>query len=262
MAGTGYFDKTSGYYRALSLENWDDYDASSAGGPDWDNWTSWNGSASLPLSFTTGIDDYGSKELLTYRVDINATNPVQITITYGDTIDSSGGAIDSPATLTVNPGDTNLAAINARYFQYTVTITEDSAGLDLTSEFYIESIDTELSSETVTQNLTDIDSSTLTGSIGIRELSAFTDISSVKSIVIQPHLGSGNTYVASGYVAADYFTPDGVSIPHAVIEKGTPNTVYIYDLANDNNPIDCTFDAVAQGFPALAADALGNITQV
>jgi len=261
MSGTGYYDTDSGFYRAQSVETWDNYDGSSAGGPTWDEWISWNGNAQLPLSFTTGITDYGTKDILQVTTSIQATHPVQTTITYGDSVDSSGGAIDSPSTYTVSPDDTDIPAFNARYFQFTVSITEDSAGADTTEEYYIAGINTQLGGETVSTTIANIDSSTLAGSIGVRELSSFTGIGNIKSIVITPHVGAGNTYVATGYVVSDYFTPEGTSVPHIAVEKGTPNLIYIYDLADSNAYIDCTFDAVATGYAALTADEDGNITR-
>jgi hypothetical protein len=264
MSGTGYYDEDSGFYRALSVETWDNYDGSSAGGPTWEDWATWNGNAQLPLTFTTGVTDYGSKELLQVTTSIQASHPVQTTITYGDTVDSSGGSIDSPSTYTVNPGDTSVPAFEARYFQFTVSITVDSAGGDTTADYFIAGITTNLGGDTVSTQLSNVDSSTLSGTVGERDLAAFTTISSLKSIVITPHqaTGGGTFYVNTGYVASGYFTPEGgLSLPHVVVEKGTPNKLYIYDIADNNTAIDCTFDAVATGYAALSVDDDGNITQ-
>lgn len=265
MSGTGYYDANSGFYRAQSIETWDNYDGSSAGGPSWEDWQTWNGNAQLPLSFTTGITDYGSKDIVQVTSTIEATHPVKTTIIYGDTVDSSGGAIDSPSTYVVNPDDTGIPAFNARYFQFTVSITEDSAGADTTEEYYIAGINTRLGGETTSATLANIDSSTLAGTVGVRELEAFTGIGNIKSIVITPHsipAGGGSFYVDTGYVASGYFTPEGgLSLPHVVVEKGTPNKLYIYDIADNNTAIDCTFDAVATGYAAITADENGNITR-
>ncbi len=265
MSGTGYYDLDSGLYKAKGIETWDNYDGSSAGGPTWEDWISWDGNAQLPLSFTTGITDFGSKDILQVTTNIVATDPVQTTIIYGDTIDSSGGEIDSPSTYVVNPGDTGIPAFNARYFQFTVSITEDSGGANTFGDYHIASINTELSSQTISATLANIDSSTLAGTVGVRELEAFTGISNIKSIVITPHsitAGGGSFYVNTGYVASGYFTPEGgLSLPHVVIEKGTPNKLYIYDIADNNTAIDCTFDAVATGYAAITADEDGNITR-
>jgi len=267
MAGNGYFDKNENKYLPKSIETWADYDASSTGN-DWDAFTAWSGTPVLPLTFTTGIIDYGSVETLNYLVGVDANFPAYITVRYGDTVDSALGLIDNVSTVSVSPSQT-LEAVKARYFQFVISVDRDSASEDLP---YIAGITNTLTNELIERTLTSISSTGLSGIIGIRQLSAFEGISYVTSIVTQPHHqdaqyvqsedSAGALYVESDDSATDYYVESPQQIPIILVNKGTsPITLNIYDANNSNAPVDCVFDAVAQGLPELSSDANGNITQ-
>ena len=125
MAGNGYFSE--GIYQPLSTETW----AGLTNG--WDTYSdSWNLTPTLPLTFTTEITDYGRIEKLLPLTLVGKSGAMTTTIEYGNTIDSSGGAIDSSTSLVVNAGDT-VTPVKARYFQFTFSLNYgDSAGADLT----------------------------------------------------------------------------------------------------------------------------------
>jgi len=262
MAGNGYYDKTARTYLPKSVETWDDYQGTSAG-DDWDSWTSWQGTPLLPLTFTTTITDYGSTELLNYYFNINASAPADIEVRYGDTVDSSGGSIDSYSTLTITPGSTGLTAKKARYWQFKVTLDyADSAGDGVIPAIY--SLDSQLNAERVTKTLSDIDSSTLSGSTGVRQISAIAGIGSIASIVTQAHLVT-TTYVADSYVADDYVEETVSTVTPAIyVDKSTdPVTLNIYDIDSygKRKSIDCTFDAIVTGSVTMVSDNLGNIVR-
>ena len=260
MSGNGYYDVGQAQYLPKSVETWDDYDASSAG-VDWDGWTEWQGTPDLPLTFTTTPIDFGSSQLLNYLVDLDTNFPANITVNYGDTVDSSGGSIDSPSTINVTPS-ASLNAVKGRYFQFTISVDRDSAGLETP---YIARIDTALSAETVQRTVTDINSNTLSGSTGVRQLESIAGIGTVSSLITQVHLPSSDPYVASSYVASDYFVLGATTeTPIIYIDKSTtPPTLYIYDMDayGKRKAVDCTFDAVVLGLPALVSTALGSIEE-
>lgn len=252
MAGTGYFDNSTGVYRALSTETWDDYSS-------WTGFTEWEGTPALPLTFTTGVTDYGNSTLLNYLVELDISDPATVTVYYGDEIDSAGEIV-SPSTVVSAPNTAVLNAVKGRYWQFEISITADSAGELLGPT--ISSITTSLSEETITRTLTDIDSSTLGGTLGAREIIGLPGISTVTSLVTQAQLTTGR-YVADGYVADGYVETEFV-FPVIRVQKGTPTTLYIVDGNNadlESQFIDCIFDAIVIGLPGLSSDALGNITQ-
>jgi len=264
MAGNGYFDASDGTYKAKSVETWDDFQGTSAG-DDWDSLTSWNLTQNLPLTFTTGILDYGKSDILNYVVSVDASVPANITVAYGDTVDSAGGSIDSPSTVSTTPSQTGLLGKNGRYWQFTVSLPEpDSAGV--ASEVVLRSVGGELRGERIQQTITDVNSNTLSGSTGVRQVELGSEFGAVTSIITQPHLPSGDAYVADSYVASDYFEAGiTTATPYIFVDKSTdPITLYIYDIDayGKRRAVDCTFDAVATGNRALETDTTGSIREV
>ena len=254
MAGNGYFAEN--IYQPKSTETWDNLTSG------WDTYASWTYTPNLPLTFTTAVVDFGRKEILNPLLEISASHPVTTTINYGDTVDSSGGSIDSPSTVTVNPSST-VSSINARYFEFVVSVDyEDSAGFGALP--VINSIRTDLSSRLTQITKDTIDSSTLGGSQGARQLEV-ADLAGIKTAVVTPH-ATTNTYIASGYVASDdsagetYVETGTLSLPHITIDKSTdPITLVIRDLNTyGKTTIDCTFDALLEGLPVIESDANGN----
>ena len=277
--GNGYYNASLGRYQAKTAVTWDTYLGDSAGN-DWAAWQLWDSNGvsigvpvvpELPLTFTTDVIDYGSKQLLNPLVNISASHPATVTIYYGDTVDSAGGAIDSPSSVTIAPSTSAISAINARYFQFQFSVdnAEDSAGFsidDITFVMpYISNIEINLSQETVTRTLKDIATSTLSGSVGIRQLDSntITGIGTINSIVCQPHLPV-YLYVADDYVASGYITTQTTTTPVIYIDKSTtPPTLYIYDIDTfgHRTPTDAVFDAIATGLKAIESDGAGNIVE-
>jgi len=257
MAGNGYF--ANGQYQPKSIETWDDY----TGATDWDSVTTWAGTPSLPLTFTTGVVDFGRKDKVIPLTDVRKTGLMTTTIYYGDSVDSTGieGAIDSPSSLVVNVGDT-VGAINARYFQFSFSLNyDDSAGAGPVPTLY--GITTDLNAEKITASFDSIDSSTLSGSTGARQLTVDQPISPTV-VTVTPHDTSSDPYIATGYVTDGYVETGTVSRPVIYLDKSTsPITLKIYELDTygKSKLIDCTFDAIVSGLPTATADIEGNITR-
>lgn len=270
MAGNGYFNQSTLRYEPKSVETWDDFDASSTGN-DWDSITSWNGTPDLPLTFTTEIEDFGRIENVNYTITVGTNHPVYTTVYYGDTIDSTGGSIDSVSSINVSPSQT-LSAVKARYFQFAVSIDRDSAAQETP---YIETIDIGFGAELVSRQLTDIDTRDLVevqpgfDDAAFYELPQFDGISKVTSIVTQPQLDFDD-YVIEDYVAPDDSTfnlyVEGINfVPVIGVDKSTtPMRIRVLGVTQTNQTSSqrhCVFDAVVQGLPELTSDADGNITQ-
>ena len=273
-SGNGYFDLEAGLYKAKSIETWADFTADSTGN-DWTGLSTWAGTPSLPLQYTTDVVDYGSKELLNYFVTVNSNYPVNITVYYGDTVDSAGGSIDTPSTVSVTPNQ-NLNAIKARYFQFQISIDyEDSVGSDIDAP-YLASIDYKVSRETVQRFLTDLDTSTLPlggtayGEDRYRELSGISGISGFTTIITQVQRIAGK-YV-EGTTDTDYYVGPEDSTYDLYVEERTfaqanvyvdkeptPPRLYIYTGTGEKT--DCIIDAFVTGLPGIESDANGNIVQ-
>jgi len=258
MAGNGYF--AEGVYQAKSTETWADL----TGG--WDTYTSWNLTPASPLTFTTNVVDFGRIDDINYLAYVDANFPANITVYYGNTI--SAGAIVSPSQINVTPNQT-LSGVKARYFQFTVSVSNDSSG---DTAPVILGIKTDLRTGKRVETISNVSSATLTGSTGVRELSVNTTLSKITGAVCQP-LISSNTYVASGYVASEdsageVYVASSTTLtgkPQIYLDKSTdPITMYIYDFDTygKTKPVDCSFDAVITGLPGISSDANGSIKEI
>jgi hypothetical protein len=279
MPGNGIY--TGGIYRPTSIETWDGDSA----GYQWDDLTNWNQTPLLPLTFTTAIVDGGRIDKWLPLTNITATGRVTTTIQYGNTVDSTGGAIDSPSSVTYNPGD-SVTPIKARYFKFTFSLDyNDSAGAEETPT--LSSVTTNLNAEKVMATFDSIDSSTLSGSAGLRTLVVDQPISPTV-VTIQPHLPSSvldsagasdlaSSFVTDGYVAEGYVDTDFVidassgggsggstSRPVVYIDKSGANIVlniFEFDTFGKTKLVDCTFDAIIQGLPNANVIANGSIAR-
>jgi len=256
VASNGIY--TNGQLIPNCTETW----ASLSGG--WSTYTSWEFTPLLPLTYTTPVIDFGRIDTVNPLTSFSASHPMNTTINYGNTVDSSGGSIDSPSTVNVTPSSA-VTSITGRYFQFTFSVDyDDSAGDSVTP--FIQEIKTNISKDTKQIFKDSIDSSTLSGSTGQRELSVPGDLGSVISAVITPHTAtSTTTYVADTYVASGYVETivGDITLPHIVLDKSTdPITLNIRDLNTyGKTNIDCTFDAVLVGLPGMTADVDGQIVE-
>ena len=251
MAGNGYF--AEGRYQPKSTETWADL----TGG--WDTYnSSWQFTPNLPLTFTTNVIDIGRNAYVNFYLNLDIEGVSATTVYYGDTVDSAGGDIDSPSSVSVTPGS-SVSGVKARYFQFALSVNyADSAG-QATPEIF--NIVPTFSSEVVNETASDVNSNTLGGSVGARELTLNSNLSKITSCVIQPHYSS-TTYVTADYVATDYVEEGTVALPKVLIDKTTdPITLNIFELDTfgKTKRIDCVFDAIVQGLPAMVGATNGGI---
>ena len=268
MPGNGFY--AEGVYQPFSQETWDDLaTADSAGytGPTtWASWDEWDLTPRFPLTFTTPILDAGRIDTFLPLCNYGGTGQVTITLKTGNTVDSSGGAIDSPTTTTINEGD-DVSAIKARFFEFTFSTTfEDSAGEG--GRPVITSVDTTLFGEKQSATFESISSSTLAGSTGQRTLVVDKPIT-VTTVTSMIHNPDSSPYFVEGdsagglYVADDYVTAGVSPRPVMYVDKsGTNPVLHIFDTnsADGATRVDVTFDAVVQGVPK-ATMINGTITR-
>lgn len=243
--GTGYYSASERYYTTKGVETWADYVT-------WNDFVEWAGTPSNTLQWTGDIIDIGRSETVFPIVNCVTSIPFSHTIYYGDSVDSTGGAIDSPASVTYTPETASVVAIKARYFQIQIDIDRaDTIGVDSVAqglEPSITSVSFELSAETNTLTLDSIDTSTLTGSVGSRTLS-LSGISSVKTCLVQPLINS---------VEDSAGQPNS---PVVYVDKSvTPPLLNIFDIDayGKRTRIDCVCDIQLQTFPSYKINELGN----
>lgn len=250
----GFFKQ--GQLQPYSIETWDARDSA---GYTWDDWTDWNGTPSLPLTYSTAIVDAGRIDLWMPLTNIDTTGQIATTIYYGDTVDSTGGAIDSESSVSYTSGD-DVEAIKARYFRFEFSVGyEDSAGVN--DRPVINNIITDLASNKELATFDSIDSSTLGGSVGVRELVVDKPISPT-SLTVTPHVPPAPIYIADDYVADTYVETGTAIRPIIYIDKSSSPIVlniYNFDTYGKNSAVDCTFDAMVQGIPKATVDTQGNI---
>ena len=241
MAGTGYFDKTSQTYKSLPTETWASY-------TNWSTFTSWAGTPSASVSFTTPIRDAGKIANWNPIVNVSASIPPDITIFAGSTLESTG-QLDIASTTVITPGTDPVNAVFGRYFQFKITLNKDSA---TQNDPEIAAIDIDLTENTITINQSDIDTSTLGGSVGQRNLTFNQNIGKLTSVIVQPH------YTGLDDSAGDKQTPvvyiDKTSDPIVL-------NIFDADSYGKNRRIDCTVDIQVQYLPLCTSD-VGGRTEV
>jgi len=248
MPGTGYFDSSTATYKSLPVETWDSNGDS--GGYTWDDFATWAGTATDTVTFTTQIYDAGKIDYFNPTVQVESSIPADITIYHGNTKDSSGGAIDSPTTVNITPNTNPIAGIQARYFQFDITITRDSA---TQADPEIFGIDVNLSNQLKQIQQSDIDTSTLAGSVGQRQLTFNVATGKIVNLLVQPHI-----------TQLDDSAGEPTSPVIYIDKSSTPAILNIFDMDTygKRTRVDCVVDVMATTLPLLQSDATGSIVEV
>lgn len=250
--GTGYYDINSGTYRTLGVNTWDDFDGSSPGN-DWDGLTTWFGESAQSLQFTSDVQDQGIRDVVTPVIDCVATAPVTTTVYYGDTMDSSGGAIDSPSSVTITPNQANVGTITGRFFQFQFDISKDSAG-DFPEQLEFSSFAAGVDPSAEIQTISNLDTSTLGGSVGARQLDLnTTQTVNIKSICVQPLIADLDD------------TAGATDVPVVFVDKqADPPVLNIFDIDayGKRRRIDCTVDIMMYKLVSYETDENGNTQRI
>lgn len=246
MPSNGYYDVSSGILYGRSVEGWQDY-------TNWSTFLSWTGTPGTQLEYTSRIIDAGKIDYHLPIITCDSALPITITMQYGDTIDSSGGAIDSPTSTTISPSSSNITAPYGRYFKFTITQgtgdsggAEDSAG---SPPLFLSNLNIAFRSSFSSLTQSNINTSTLGGSVGARELTFNETTGTITNCLIQPHI-----------TGLDDSGGDPVT-PICYIDKtSTPIIVNIFDIDayGKRRRVDCTIDVQIQYLPQLNSDAQGQ----
>jgi hypothetical protein len=246
MPSNGYYDVGSGILYGRSIEGWQDY-------TNWSTFLSWTGTPGTQLEYTSNIIDAGKIDYHLPIITCESAQPITITMQYGNTIDSSGGAIDSPTTSIITPGSNNITAPYGRYFKFTITQgrgdsggAEDSGG---SPQLTLQNLRIIFRTSINTLTQSNIDTSTLGGSVGARELTFNETTGTITNCLIQPHIAG-----------LDDSAGDPVT-PICYIDKtSTPIIVNIFDIDayGKRRRVDCTIDVQIQYLPQLQSDVTGQ----
>ena len=144
-----------------------------------------------------------------------------------------------------------MAGIQARFFEFDITVTRDSATQADPEIFSIE-VDLRNQLKTVTQS--DIDTSTLGGSTGARQLTFNISTGKIVNLLVQPHSSSLNVDSSGDSVTPMVFI-DKSSSP-AVLN------IFNIDTYGKRTRVDCVVDVQATTLPLLQTDATGSIVEV
>jgi hypothetical protein len=241
MPGTGYYDRTTQTYKSLPTETWADY-------TNWSTFTSWAGTPADSVSFTTKIFDAGKVDWWNTIVEIEATLPADVTIYAGETLESAG-QIDIASTTTITPSTSPVAATYGRYFQFTITLNRDSA---LQSAPEIASINMNFNATPITITQSDINTSTLAGSVGARELTFNQPVGKLTNVMVQAH-----------YTGLDDSAGESQTPVIYIDKTSTPTVLNIFntDTYGKRTRMDCVVDVQAQAIPRLVSDEFGSIEE-
>jgi hypothetical protein len=161
----------------------------------------------------------------------------------------SAGAIVGATTYAVTPGQNPVNALYGRYFQFEINLAQSSAS-DIAPA--ISNINPSFSTTLRTITQANIDTSTLTGSVGQRNLTFNVNTGRITNILTQAHIQS------LGDSAQDS------EVPIVLVDKSsTPVVLNIFDADSygKRRRIDCRLDVQAQFLPLLVADGNGNIRE-
>lgn len=243
-----------GRFFATSNQTWADLGGSNYGS--WSSWTVWN---TDPNSIVIQVD---TDELTVAAraplllVEHRGVLSIQVKITSTATTDSNGIDVGvfggEETTIDFVDDGTAYSYAQGRFYRYTITLDTDS---NLTVPFAVQPLvsfdDTEL-----TQTLTAVNTSTLSGTIDARQLT--TNIGVVK-ILIATAEHAGETYSTGLLQDRTYSRPDDYVFQENAVIVNTvsrnPPTLRCFDLNGES--IDAVVDCYIIGLPKITQGPRG-----
>jgi hypothetical protein len=199
----------------------------------WDGFTSWFVNPTYPIVWYVPMQDQGF--ITSYNMKI--VTETQGTVTYTVYTSSTGLFAGEETAVTINPNDTNVAGFSGRYFTVAVSV---SRALGLTT---LDSIIVTTTNAQITETLTNLDTSTLTGSITARVVPRVRNYGIINSITVDPR--QVTSYNVDMYVS-NYATSTTV-IPRVVSKDRTTPTIALLGIDGSNK--DGTVDVTIAGLP-------------
>jgi len=215
---------------------------------DWSNWTRWNYS---PNNITVKVqEDAGSIATRLPLISLIYDGALAVTLKIANTVDSTNTLV-SP-TITTLTANTEFSPVKGRYYEYTLTISTDSAGT--VPQLQTPSIN--FSDDRITDLQEEVSTATLGGTIDARPLT--TSIGAVTGIFVTAR-EAGTTYSSGLLRDRVYAIPDDYvfqenSIQVNIVSK-TNKTIRCFDLNGES--IDAVVDVMIQGLPQIALGPTG-----
>lgn len=233
-----------GRYNVFGTATWGDLSSKT-----WESWNDWV-TDPLPILYVNlPVIDLGSVQTVNIKTNIEARGIVHYTINYGNspTITFSP---DNFSTLTIDPGDTDIPSITARYIWLRVDLHNDP----VQGHQYFDNIDFVTTTETKSFSYSNIDSATLPGTSASRTYS-ISGIGGIRSAQVTSQ--GGSNYNVDMYVYHD--TTSTEAFPK-VLAKGA-GYVDLTFIGVDGRPRDAVFDIEIQALPEWYIDSTGNLLE-
>ena len=252
LTRNGYYDKIQNRYLADSVETWDGDSA----GQLWDDFASWNQTPTSPLRFYTDVVDTGVSDYYNPIVKVDASGPVSITVYHSNSVDSAG-ALVTPSSFAGGQSQT-LSSAKARYWQFQVDVTQQTIETP-----YIQSITSTLKSTPIEEVFVDVNTANFVDGAGLVTFTPNRNFSTITNAFFTLQ-DSAPTYMADGYVAANYVAEGEKTFPVVYLQSKANGrlTFEVRDVDTYGKTItNATCDIKIQGLPTLISDANGNIVE-
>ena len=226
LTPNGRLDLESNQVFPTNTGTWDDIAT-------WDGFTSWYNIPTYPLVYITERFDLFTQQDFNLKIE-TATNGQ---VSYEVYTSNTGSFVGEETTVAIAPGDTNVSGFNGTYYMIGVTVTQ---GTGLTT---IDGIQATTSNRQITETITQVDTSTLAGTVSAREIPISRNFSILTAIDVISH--EVTSYKLDVYVT-DYLNCKTV-IPRVVSKNRAAPTIALIGL--DNVPRDGIVDLKISGLP-------------
>jgi hypothetical protein len=218
---------------------------------DWSNWTRWNYS---PNNITVKVqEDAGSIATRLPLIALTYDGELSVTLKIANTVDSTNTLV-SP-TITTLTANTEFSPVKGRYYEYTLTISTDSA-------FTVPQLQTpsiSFSDDRITDLQEEVSTATLGGTIDARPVA--TDLIGTVTGCIITAQEEGVTYSSGQLQDRQYAIPDNYTFQENAIVTNVvskvPLKIRCFDLNGES--IDAVVDIQIYGLSEIRQGTEGII---
>jgi hypothetical protein len=226
LTPSGQLDVTTNTVFPVDTGQWDSVTT-------WDGFTSWYVNPTYPIVWYIPVQD----QVFITSYNMKIVTETKGIVTYQVSTSSTGAFAGEETSVTINPNDTSVSGFTGRYF--TVAVKVDRA-LGLTT---LDSVTVTTTNAQINETLSNLDTSTLGGTITARPLPIARTYSLINSITIDPR--QVTAYNVDMYVS-NYATSTTV-IPRVVSKNRTTPTIALLGIDGSNK--DGTVDVTITGLP-------------
>lgn len=222
----GYTHSTdNGRFLPFNNSTWDDLTT-------WNSFISWIPDPVSTLYVNIGFIDLGSIRTFNLLTNLNARGVAHYYIMYNNT-GNFDLATPNYTEVHITNGQTNIPPITAQYLYLTVALDNDS-----TLGFpYFDNISWNPTTTENTLTYSNVNSTSLPGTISDREFTIDTSIGSIRNVQITSH-GPATAYNVDLYVSK--YTTSTKTFPDIISKSGS--TVHLQFIGIDGEPRESIFD--------------------